>query len=229
MSRFVTITTSAARTTTERVALLLACLVPSAEPLHPPACDCSTAAPDDCATYASPCTGGHWGYQPDGSNCGSNGGELSYSDAEGRWAGDICCQFCPLASQPPPPSSESSPPPPTPPLSPLPSPSAGGLGGVRRTLYSKLRGTLSAIAGAAPVALAVRVSHGTAYSTMGRVLVHLAMLSTASGWKLPPEQSAEPELTITGEVDGARDRRRLASSCDGWCVCPPRPCFPPCM
>ena len=33
---------------------------------------------------------------------------------------------------------------------------------------------------------------------------------------------------ITGGVDGARDRRRLASNCNsGWCVCPPRPCFPP--
>ena len=33
---------------------------------------------------------------------------------------------------------------------------------------------------------------------------------------------------ITGGVDGARDRRRLAWNCNGgWCVCPPRPCFPP--
>ena len=52
--------------------------------------------------------------------------------------------------------------------------------------------------------------------TMGRVLVLLAMLSTASGWKLPSGSEA-PEMTITGEahdspitgeVDGARDRRR---------------------
>ena len=71
---------------------------------------------------------------------------------------------------------------------------------------------------------------------MGRVLVLLAMLSTASGWKLPSEQSAEPEMKLTGEghdspitggVDGAGDRRRLASSCNGgWSVSPPRPCLP---
>ena len=119
-------------------------------------------------------------------------------------------------------------------------PDSGRIGGVHRTPYSKLRGTLLAIVGAAPVALAiagaapvvlaVRVSHGTAYSpkTMGLVLIHLAMLSTASGWELPSsEESTDPETTTTGEVDGARDGRRLASSCDGWCVCPPRPCFPP--
>ena len=43
------------------------------------------------------------------------------------------------------------------------------------------------------------------------------------------------ESPITGGVDGARDRRGLhwylphvASNCNGgWCVCPPRPCFPP--
>ena len=119
-------------------------------------------------------------------------------------------------------------------------PDSGRIGGVHRTPYSKLRRTLLAIVGAAPVALAiagaapvvlaVRVSHGTAYSTktMGLVLIHLAMLSTASGWELPSsEESTDPETTTTGEVDGERDGRRLASSCDGWCVCPPRPCFPP--
>ena len=107
----------------------------------------------------------------------------------------------------------------------------------RRT-SAKLIGTLLATVAAAPVALAVRGFQGTASSpkAMGRVLVHFAMLSTASGWKLPSEQSAEPEMTITGEahespitggVNGARDRRRLASNCNsGWCVCPPRPCFP---
>ena len=122
----------------------------------------------------------------------------------------------------------------------LSDPDGGGLGWVHCTPCSKLRGTLLAIAGAAPVALAiagaapvvlaVRVSHGTAYSpkAMGLVLIHLAMLSTASGWELPSsEESTDPETTTTGEVDGERDGRRLASSCDGWCVCPPRPCFPP--
>ena len=119
-------------------------------------------------------------------------------------------------------------------------PDGGWLGRVHRTPYSFFCGTLLAIAGAAPVALAVWTFHGTASSspkTMGRVLVHLAMLSTASGWKLPPGSEA-PEMTITGEahdspitgeVDGARDRRRLvASSCNAaWCVRPPRPCSPP--
>ena len=72
--------------------------------------------------------------------------------------------------------------------------------------------------------------------TTGRVLVLLAMLSTASGWKLPSEQSAEPEVKITGEGhdssitgvgDDAGGRRRLASSCNGgWSVSPPRPAFP---
>ena len=85
---------------------------------------------------------------------------------------------------------------------------ADSLGGPSR----KLRGTLVA---AAPVALAVRPFHGTT-RTVGRMLVHLAMLSTASGWKLPSGSEA-PEMTITGEahdspitgeVDGARDRRR---------------------
>ena len=57
---------------------------------------------------------------------------------------------------------------------------ADSLGGPSR----KLRGTLVA---AAPVALAVRAFHGTASSpkTMGRVLVHLAMLSAVSAWSLP--------------------------------------------
>ena len=66
---------------------------------------------------------------------------------------------------------------------------------------------------------------------MGRVLVHLAMLSTASGWDMPLDPA--PDITdevppITDGVDGARDRRRLvATNCNGWCVCPPRSYFPP--
>ena len=91
----------------------------------------------------------------------------------------------------------------------------------------------------ATVALAVRLSHGTASSpkTMGRVLVHLAMLSTASGWSLPSlsrgEEDVAPlsshESTVTGEEVGrARDRRRLVgSSCDAWSVSPrPHLSFP---
>eukprot|EP00964_Phaeocystis_antarctica_P059669 scaffold35460_cov62-Phaeocystis_antarctica.AAC.1 len=66
--------------------------------------------------------------------------------------------------------------------------------------------------------------------TVGRVLVHLAMLSTASGWMLPPNGEADAfsshATMITGGVSGARDRRRLVgSSCDGsWCASP-RPCL----
>ena len=76
---------------------------------------------------------------------------------------------------------------------------------------------------AAPVALAVRAFYGTASSpkSMGRVIVHLAMLSTVSAWNLPPYGES-----ITGKNDGARDWRQLdqagptdRSSCDGsWSV-----------
>ena len=114
---------------------------------------------------------------------------------------------------------------------------SGPLSKGRRT-YPKLVGTLLATVAGAPVALAVwGAFRGTSSSskTMGRVLVLLAMLSTASGWKLPSEQSAAPEMTITGEVhespitggvDGARDRRRLATGCNGWCVLPAPPVLP---
>ena len=111
-----------------------------------------------------------------------------------------------------------------------------------RRAYPKLVGTLLTMVAGAPVALAVRAFRGTSSSskTMGRVLVLLAMLSTASGWKMPEESAADdfdsppsshvdvrpdeflhmttvtdPEMTITG---GARDRRRLATNCNGWCV-----------
>ena len=67
------------------------------------------------------------------------------------------------------------------------------------------------------------------------MLVHLAMmLSKVSGWGLPSDGKTHDshlsshESAIMGEVDGARDRRRLASSCnDGWSVCPPRLSFSP--
>ena len=85
----------------------------------------------------------------------------------------------------------------------------------RRASPKPLRPTLLATVAAAPVALAVRAFRGTASSptTMGRVLVHLAMLSTASGWQLP--QRSAPEQNITGEAHGGVDRRRLASGCNG--------------
>ena len=105
-----------------------------------------------------------------------------------------------------------------------PAPDSGPPSNGRRASPKLVRTTLLATVGAAPVALAVRAFRGTASSpkTMGRVLVHLAMLSTASGWELP--QRSAPETTFTGEahespstggVDGPRDRRRLASGCNG--------------
>ena len=62
------------------------------------------------------------------------------------------------------------------------------------------------------------------------MLVHLAMmLSRANGWKLAPDDKAHdsPPLSaydsaITGEVDGGRARRQLASGCNfNWSVCAP--------
>ena len=129
-----------------------------------------------------------------------------------------------------------------------------GLPSTGRRAYSKLTGTLLATVAAAPVALAVRGFRGTASSpkTMGRVLVLLAMISTASGWKLPShyetldgqitqrddrtvdvgEEETEEMIrvsrvtTITEhESPITRDRRRLASSCNGWCV-PAPPVLP---
>ena len=67
-----------------------------------------------------------------------------------------------------------------------------------RGAYPKLLGTLLATVAAAPVALAVRGFRGTSSpKTVGRALVFLAMLSTASAM-LPSEQSEAPEMTITG-------------------------------
>ena len=100
----------------------------------------------------------------------------------------------------------------------------------RRAPPKPLRPTLLATVSSAPVALAVRAFRGTASSpkTIGRVLVHLAMLSTASGWQLP--QSTAPEETITGEAHGGVDRRRLASACNGgWYVRPHARASPPCL
>ena len=59
----------------------------------------------------------------------------------------------------------------------------------------KFLGTLLATVTAAPVALAVPGVHGIASSpkTLGRVLVYLAMLSAASGWKLPSQDGPQDE------------------------------------
>merc|ERR1740124_916332 len=71
----------------------------------------------DCA--ANPCTDGYW-LNGLGSDCVVlrtyyGGGAPSFVDAEGRLAGDSCCQFCPPPSPPPSPGLPSpSPPPPSP-------------------------------------------------------------------------------------------------------------------
>ena len=59
----------------------------------------------------------------------------------------------------------------------------------------------------------------SALKPMGRGLVHLAILSTASGWQIPSQES---QANIVGKVEErARDRRRLPSNCDGeWSVSP---------
>ena len=122
---------------------------------------------------------------------------------------------------------------------------ADSLGGQPR----KLRGALLAKVAAAPIALAVRPFHGTT-RTVGRMLVHLAMLSTASGWMLPLKEEVDehffsshacsstsdtqrpllvacdlfsPQASTMSGVGETRDRRRLwdASNCDGWCASPP--------
>ena len=88
----------------------------------------------------------------------------------------------------------------------------------------KLRRALLATVAAAPVALATLLFRGTASSpiTMVRVLVHLAMLSAASGWTLPSTDEADAfsshaTIITPGGIGGARDRRQLdGSSCDGW-------------
>ena len=58
------------------------------------------------------------------------------------------------------------------------------------------------------------------------MLVHLAMmLSTSNGWVLAPDDKAHDSSPLaahdTGEVDGGRARRQLASGCSGsWSACP---------
>ena len=61
------------------------------------------------------------------------------------------------------------------------------------------------------------------------LLAHLAMmLATANGWALPSDDEAHDsplpphdDSGITGEVDGGRARRQLASGCSGsWSACP---------
>ena len=84
---------------------------------------------------------------------------------------------------------------------------ADSLGGPSR----KLRGTLVA---AAPVALAVRPFHGTT-RTVGRVLVHLAMLSTVSGWMLPLKEEVEEHFFSSHACSSTSDTQRpLLVACD---------------
>ena len=64
------------------------------------------------------------------------------------------------------------------------------------------------------------------------MLVHLVMmLSTSNGWMTPPSDDKAYDSSplsaynsaITGEVDGGRARRQLASGCSGsWSACPRR-------
>lgn len=82
---------------------------------------------------------------------------------------------------------------------------------------------LAATSPGAPLwAPSMAVEHGGRTTrTVGRVLIHIALLSTASGWKLPSddeEAGFSPHAPmITGGVSSARDRRRLASACDDGC------------
>jgi len=69
------------------------------------------------------------------------------------------------------------------------------------------------------------VEHGGRTTrTVGWVLIHIALLSTASGWKLTSNDEEEEAdflqqhaPMITGGVSSARDRRRLASNCNSDC------------
>ena len=88
----------------------------------------------------------------------------------------------------------------------------------RRT-HPKLIGPPLATVAAGPIALAMRGFRSSSPKTTVRVLVLLAMLSTASGWQLLSfEESEAPESPITGGVDGARPRRlsedQVAFDCD---------------
>ena len=90
----------------------------------------------------------------------------------------------------------------------------------RALVLVKLRAILLATVAAVPVALAVQPCRG-ATTMVGRVLILITMLSTASGWKLPSndeETRFSPHAPmITRGVSGARDRRRLVSACDNGC------------
>ena len=133
LSRSVTTTSSAAWTTTTKcVALLLACLVPSAR---------STSPLRDCATGpvelepTGMCTDGEWTgnstSNPHTTTCEqlrwfgpfvTNEGADLPDVKNGRLASDACCQFCPPVSPPPSPSLPSPEPPSPSPPSPSPSP-----------------------------------------------------------------------------------------------------------
>ena len=87
---------------------------------------------------------------------------------------------------------------------------ADSLGGQPR----KLRGALLAKVAAAPIALAVRPFHGTT-RTVGRMLVHLAMLSTASGWMLPLKEEVEEHFFSSHACSSTSDTQRpLLVACD---------------
>ena len=96
----------------------------------------------------------------------------------------------------------------------------------RRASPKLVRTTLLATVAAAPVALAVRAFRGTASSpkTMGRVLVHLAMLSTASG--APTKHGARGD--DHGEATVGVLPQPPRATIIGRCVGPPRWYYLPC-
>ena len=68
-----------------------------------------------------------------------------------------------------------------------------------------------------PALLRWVLASASSLKPMGRGLVHLAMISTASGWRIPSQESQRQALA--GNVERARDRRRLADNCNGmWSV-----------
>ena len=94
------------------------------------------------------------------------------------------------------------------------------LGARHMTLFSpaRLRGAqMRRRATHFPALLLWVLASASSLKPMGRGLVHLAMISTASGWRIPSQESQRQALA--GNVERARDRRRLADNCNGmWSV-----------
>ena len=94
------------------------------------------------------------------------------------------------------------------------------LGARHMTLFSpaRLRGAqMRRCTTLFPALLRWVLASASSLKPMGRGLVHLAMISTASGWRIPSQESQRQALA--GNVERARDRRRLADNCNGmWSV-----------